>query len=310
MNWSKVLLIIVSIIIALLLWFHVVTERTYTYTYTFPVLTTGTLPKEYVIANELPESLRVVLRGKGKYLLNQIFNPGKIFIDLSKLSYGEKRYIITKDDLLLVSSRLQLVRVEPTNELRIFVDRISTRQVPIRSRLTIIPEPGFTVVGDPEFSPESVIVYGPERDIKAIKEVYTLPETLGGYNISTTVRVPLQRFAAQIKLNVDTVIAKINIEPLAQKTLSKVYVNIVGGPPKSGYTIPRFITVKLSGAKGSIENLRKSRVQAIVDYQSALKSKSGKVAPIIITPPGVQAVATIPESVKVVITKRITPEGK
>ena len=55
---------IVAVVMALLLWFHVATEKVYEYTKSFPVEISNT-PEELVLAREIPKEIQAKIQGKG-----------------------------------------------------------------------------------------------------------------------------------------------------------------------------------------------------------------------------------------------------
>ena len=72
--WFK----LVAVVMALLLWFHVATDKMYDHTDSFP-LEILNVPDPLILAEELPHQVSVTIRGKGKDLLKLLlFSERKI----------------------------------------------------------------------------------------------------------------------------------------------------------------------------------------------------------------------------------------
>ena len=71
---------IVAVVMALLLWFHVATEKVYEYTKSFPVEMSN-VPEGLVLAREVPKEIQVKIQGKGKELLKLLLMEKRIIRD-------------------------------------------------------------------------------------------------------------------------------------------------------------------------------------------------------------------------------------
>ena len=303
MSPKKVVIIILAVIAAVFIWFHVVTERVYTYTFSFSVRTTGNVAKNFVLASELPESLQVVINGRGKDLISQFQTKGEIIIDLNKLSYGKKTINLKEEKAILASPKLTVVNIKPSSEIEIVLDRLKSMEVPVISKLKIIPETGFVVSSELVFSPEKVIIYGPEKQISEIDEVYTVQETLANFNISTSKPIPLEMISKLIHTSTETVIVSIEIEELSEKSLAEIPIVIRKAPSRPGYTIPRSAKVKLSGPKSMIDKLAAKNIEVYFYYQEYSRKNNGIVQLKVDVPKPIQVILLDPEEVKFVPRK-------
>ncbi|MCK4352799.1 hypothetical protein KAW65_05260 [candidate division WOR-3 bacterium] len=90
---------IFSLLIALLLWFYVMTERVYEKTLIIP-LSFVNLSENLSFAEQPPKSVKVRIRGKGKELIRLKFGEyPKIVSDFSKVRKGWKRVDLKKKDV-------------------------------------------------------------------------------------------------------------------------------------------------------------------------------------------------------------------
>jgi YbbR domain-containing protein len=97
-NWG---IKILSLFIALLVWWHVRTERTYEVSFSLP-LCLRNLPSQISFVEEPPESVKVVIQGKGKDLVRLRWGRSlEAVYDLSNATSGWKRIDLSKDNIKL-----------------------------------------------------------------------------------------------------------------------------------------------------------------------------------------------------------------
>ncbi len=290
-------LALVSLFAAVVLWLHVVTEKEYSQEFILPLRVVD-LPQRYVVGNRVPRFVRVKLRGRGKDLFAQLVAGGQAVISARKFSYGRKTVRLSAENLRLVSSQLEVEEIISPKSVVIDIDRRTKRSVRVVSRLVVEPARGFVLKSPLRLEPQTVSVEGPEKRVSKVREVYTVAETLRGFNTSTSVVVGLLPPGEMVRVIPDAVTAFIDVEPIVDRRIDGVAVNLTGAPRRAGKLAPQRISVVISGAKSDVENIKPSDIKALVSY-SKLKV-AGKAKPDVICPKNVQVVSTIPEYIKLV----------
>lgn len=162
---------IVALAVALVVWFGVKTDRQTEVTW--PVeLEVVTRSDDETILTRLPESVEVTFAGTGKELLllgDQHYRVRKV---LERGRPGPRRVILGAGDVAETGNlNVKPVAVEP-NVITITVDRVGTKQVPLRAEGEIDPAEGFELAGRVRFEPPAVTLVG-ARSLLA--EIDTIP---------------------------------------------------------------------------------------------------------------------------------------
>ncbi|MBI4721721.1 MAG: hypothetical protein HY769_01755 [Candidatus Stahlbacteria bacterium] len=123
---------VLSLLTAILFWFHVITERTYETTIIVPIQYID-LGSNLLITKLPPPSVKVKIRGKGKELL-RFRGSAKILIDLSDNELGWKRIDLTKDEIELPSESKLTVVSGPTPKS--FVMRVEEK---VKKSVKVMP---------------------------------------------------------------------------------------------------------------------------------------------------------------------------
>ncbi|RKZ32224.1 hypothetical protein DRQ33_06265 [bacterium] len=306
-NFKKIALVILALIIAVILWLHVITEREYETDMDFQLVVENVPPK-YMIANPLPQNVHIRIRGRGKDLIAQQFAEGKAIISLENFSYGRKTITLSQENLRFISSEIELVEVLSPREIEIYLDRRTTREVPVKSRLTVIPADGMYCPEPPKLKPSVVTLEGPESKLLQINSIYTVQETLRGFNIFTTFLVPLERPDELVRPIPDTISVLVQVAKLAQRRIENISIKLVNFPRMAGAIEPSMLDVIISGPGDKVEKIAPEQIEVYVNYNDIKEEKdTDKIVPIkptVIVPDEVQVIGTDPESVRFIPRKK------
>ena len=143
-------------------------------------------PRGFIIASPGPQSVNVRLRGSKKTIRQ--LNPYMVSVqvDLSQRQIGLVSINLTSDDVL-VPEGLEVVVIEP-NTLRVDLEREVSLRVPVVPRFVGTPAAGSTR-GEPEVSPNQVLVTGPEPMLTRLDSLSTRPINLEGRALTFDERV-------------------------------------------------------------------------------------------------------------------------
>jgi YbbR domain-containing protein len=183
-NWTLKLL---SLVFALILWMFIMGERHLEVGYTVP-LELQNIPKELIIANQVPSLIDVRISGPRTLLMKVSPNDISINVDLSDLKPGLTTFKRLEEQLNLPSG-MRVTRVSPSF-VDIRLDRRKEKNVPIKVVLSGEPDPGYRVTGLKAI-PDKVAISGAESEIKTISEVMTEPIDLKGVTENFSEIVPL-----------------------------------------------------------------------------------------------------------------------
>jgi len=295
---------IVAVVMALFLWFHVATEKVYEHTKSFPVKISN-IPEDLILAREVPEEVQVRLQGKGKELLKLLLMEKKnLQIDIENFRVGEKNYSFKPEEVPLPEVlELRVKEILFPKSIKINLDRLIGKKVPIRSQIEIFPEEGYVQVGQLSLHPHEVVISGPRRLVRGINSIQTemmvlesvtgpisdrvgltLPE---GYNLELSFR-ELDFFA--------------DIQKATGKEIPGVPVQTVNLPRGRKVKVqPDSINVVIFGGENVVNQLTKDQIKVTLDCARVKRNKETKLQPFVKLPPLVSLIRTEPESLVVTI---------
>ncbi len=183
-NWT---LKLISIVFAILLWIFIMGERRLEVGFRVP-LELQNIPKQLIIANEVPSLVDVRISGPRTLLMKVSPNDISIVVDLSDLRPGLTTFKRLEERLNLPSG-LRVTRLSPSF-IDLKLERVKEKLVPVHVSLTGQPLEGFKVAAV-KAVPDKVAIAGAETELKGINEVRTEDVDLTGVNEGFSVIVPL-----------------------------------------------------------------------------------------------------------------------
>lgn len=170
-----------SLFTAILLWFHVITERTYEITVVSPIQCIK-LDKNLLITKAPPESAKIKIKGKGKELL-RFSRSVQIILDLSETDPGWQRIDLKEENVELPpESKITIVSIPSPKSFVIRIEEMAKKTV------KIIPD----LKSDINFQllPESIEISGGKSAVTAISKI-TTEEINPSNKLPATLRVRL-----------------------------------------------------------------------------------------------------------------------
>ena len=177
---------ILALAIGILVWFVLsartrerISERSYRI-----ALSVVNIPPRTIIASPLAAAVDVRVRGPFTALRQVDSTKLEAVVDLQGAERGEKIYRLSPDDIN-IPPEIEVVSISP-GELRIVLDAVADRVLPIAANLTGAPAAGYTVA-DVAVAPRSARVEGPAATLSQMKTITTDPVSLEGREASFSV---------------------------------------------------------------------------------------------------------------------------
>jgi len=182
-------LLLLSILIAVILWFQVHGQGQGSVSLDVPLQVRG-LPQNMAIVNDLPDHVRVTVRGLQARLGSLASQDVRVPLDASDLKEpGVVERPIEVDDVRLPAG-LMIVKLQP-DKVQLQVDRVVTRSIRVHPRLDL-PD-GWKAI-DIRVEPAAVRLVGPEVWLDALQTAETTmvrPEVkMGPFEIRAGVQSP------------------------------------------------------------------------------------------------------------------------
>ena len=163
-DWALKLL---ALVFAVILWFYADAEQNPITNKQFDIpVQYINQAEEYVISDGAP-TVRVTVRGKGTDLSSLRSDDFTATVDLSGAMPGDNEY----DIVIEAPNVAERFSYQPT-KTRLVVDRMQTKQVPVRVQTTGTLPTGYELIST-DVTPEQVTISGLEKDLSAISFVET-----------------------------------------------------------------------------------------------------------------------------------------
>ncbi len=300
--FANILLKITAVLLAVLLWFHVVSKKHYEYGITLPV-TEIDLPSGIGPVSGFPDSLVVRVTADGKRLLRTDWKKAGLKIKATRLRRGINSLELNLETVSLVrAENVTLLDLPGAGSITIQLDRLDTLQVPIASRIIAASNGGTMYVADRIIlTPNQTRVIGPAALLSQIDSIPTESKVLNNGDSVHNMYVKLEPRAG-IHLQDDSVLARVSFEKAASRRFEPLPVtmgrNRLGGKAKID---PDRVAVDIQCPEAIIDTISSSGIKAQVNNDGSMQDGYLKVE--VTFPRRCTLLRVIPDSVRV----RITP---
>lgn len=272
---ERIIVFIVSLILALCLWMMVNLSRDFNLNIELPIQL-GTVPADMALAEDLPETATVSVSGEGWQLINFYNNPPSINIDVAD------EEVNLHDQVQQQMNALPNIGIQKVQPLILSVeleDRVS-KKVPIRPNVEVsfINQYGF--IDSTQINPDSVTVSGAVSLVQQIDEWAT--DSLHIDNVSEDISrtIPLQEPGELIQLSQNEVRYNAGV---TQYTEGEVKVNVSTRNFPQGRMVsfnPTSITVKYDiPIEEYTEISDEVPFDAYITYNQIMEDSTGFVIP-------------------------------
>jgi hypothetical protein len=294
-----------SVLAALILWFHVTAGATFTTLISVPVR--YILPvRGLMVASETPQRVMVLVRGTGRalisYNLRRITDQSGqyVLINLAGLSAGRHRIVVERNQILLGTEAIEIESIIENGEFDVTLDLKLSKAVTV----DVDSLPGLevakdaVVVGKPTVVPQYVTIEGPEKIIASLNKVPI--ETLLQNHVSlsdTILRARLKEdFRDYVTVEPKQVALRFTVERLMEKTIGGIPVRLRNFPWRRRFaTDPDSVTVTVRGPESLVSKVEAESITVEIPYQSfvqKLESGEDSVQPTVAFPNGVTGSVT------------------
>jgi YbbR domain-containing protein len=294
--WVK----IAALILAILLWFHVATEKVYQDDVYLP-LTSVDITGDLLLIEPPPDSILITVAATGKKLLRTDWKKRGLKLLINRNHPGRFRVEFGANNLSLVNAEeVDIISILEPRDITLNCDRKIMKELPVRCRVVIQPDEGFAVTTADSLIPSIVLVTGPNRVMTDLDFVETEEKLLEGVrnNLERKIAVNAGDIYGLI-FEPDTVVAIVEVEPVKRVSFSNLPVKIINSPPEITVKIePDTVKIALSGRADAVDSVSAAFISVIADY--ARRDSLGIIPLQVIFPPFVTLAGQSVETVKVI----------
>lgn len=300
---------LLAVVVATFFWFSVVTENEHEYNLEVPLRITS-VPVDRILVGSLPATATVRFRGKGKALLALLFSgDARIQLDLSNLTKSTEVPLA----LSMIQTRHRRLPVSPIQILapravHVELDDLVSKSVPITRAFQLSPTPGYTIVGSPHISPDSVIITGPKQNVRLIRSVVTEPEEFPDLHrdFQREIRLQMPADSLQILVSHETIMITAAVQKLIEITLNGVAIVVENAPHDMLVTpLPSTLSLTLEGGEQLLMGLKREDVRAAIAYRGKWRNGTDGYLPKITVPEGVRYHSIRPTEFKLMLESKV-----
>ena len=180
---------LVALLLALLVYLNVYTDRPATMVVSFPLQITD-LPDSMTLVGPAPSAVQAELRGSGKQLIRLRLAEPVLRISLANARPGRYERALGAGDLPLPpESGPQVERLIGPLMIELQIDRKETRRIPVAPRGEVEPGAGREWSGRVQVEPARVVVTGPASVLARLDSIRLEPVRIEGRRDTMRVEV-------------------------------------------------------------------------------------------------------------------------
>jgi YbbR domain-containing protein len=169
-----------ALLLAVLVYLNVYTDRTTTMLVSFPIEYTE-LPESLSVSGPLPAVVQAELRGTGKQLILLRVKEPRVKLSLSGARRGRYERALAASDLPLPEDgSIVMENLVGPRVVTLEIDRRVHRDLPVTPQVTGQPAPGFAWTGVALAEPSHVRVTGPEQALLELDTLELSPVQIDG----------------------------------------------------------------------------------------------------------------------------------
>lgn len=298
---KKLNIFIASIVFSIILWASISLSDSY-YTNIEVKLTLTNFIDGYTTGSNIPEKVKLRVRGQGWRLVSINVGPETEFrVSVSRDS-GQQNislYNYLEANRWLLSD-VDIINLSP-DSLNFFVERIMTKKLPVASGLNLDFKPGYDLASDIILQPDSVIVQGPLSYLRTKKEIRTENKSLGVLDSKINTEVTLEKLTG-FEYSTNLVDVTLDVQRIVDKQFENIQVDVLDIPTgREVVLLPNKININLRGGIEILGKLKPDQFRAYVKYKTLVDDTTGSVIPEIILPKNISLQFTKPDRLRYVI---------
>ena len=267
-----------ALLLAILLWLFVISGNQYTMMLDLPIEARN-LSSQKTYLEEVPGYASVILKGKGRdlfksYLL-QKYTDFKLVLDLDGISQ-EYEFILNeyfekypRKVVIPSSHNVSFVEVVYPNRIKIKLDEVMEKKVPIVSNIWSVIKDGYVQIGSTKFTPDSIKIIGPKVELKKVNGIFTIKDSILNLSKNYKGRVDLIMPNRLIKYSSERVNYFFNVQQISERIVVDIPVKVIN--KIKGIRVfpsPQTVSLTLIGGVNQIADIKPSDILVVVDFKS------------------------------------------
>lgn len=257
-----------AVVLAILLWAHVATDKEYTVEASLPV-TSVTHAANLTLTDPPPDTIVALLEAKGKTLLRSGWRRAGVVIRLDNLRIGQRDVRLDQSNVSIIESEgIEFHEIIRPKNYRFTLDRLESKTLPVISRITVRPAPGFAVSASGEITPATVTARGPRATLQGVSHVSTEVREFADVRSDLALTLALDSAGFYgVEFDPDHVIYRTKVTAVRQRSFEHVPVALFNAPDGYLELTPSEITLIISGPETDINQMDAGQISVSANFR-------------------------------------------
>ncbi len=304
-----ILIFLGALLFSALLWAYVRLSAAYEADVDLPIKLTA--PKGYALASGLPERLHTRVRGAGwQILLMDFTNNASFQFDLSERALPAEDLVTLHSDELtnaaVLPSELRILKVEP-DSIELHFGKAIGKKLAVMPRLEVQPARGYTVVGEPEVTPNAISVVGAAFILDSMVTIPTQSLQVTGAREDVDRVLPIADSLNNLISfpNEPKITVHVSVQAIGERKITGVPLDVESLPQQYELLlIPSRVAVTVRGGVEELAKLPPSAIHAHIVYNPMLFDTAQSISPHVELPKGLTYLSCDPPVLKFILQKR------
>ncbi|WP_434036552.1 CdaR family protein [Formosa sp. 4Alg 33] len=284
-------------------------SRTFTNTITFSVNTVN-IPETFVVLNDSSQQLNVTLKTYGFKFLRYYLSSPKLTVDYddklsltdSTFSWNQQRSYSKINDQF--DKDVEVISISP-DVLKFKYDENATKDIPVVLNKKVQFSPGYDVLKGFTITPDTIHVVGPEKILKALTHIETVPLDLKDVHldIGQTLKLELPENKDHIQFSHESVRLSAKVEKFTEGVFN-IPVAIKNVPSNLSLKYyPKSVSVSYYTNLDGFKDVQEKDFKVECDYAKHLENQSYLVPELVAKPESVKSAKIIQQKIEFIITE-------
>jgi len=277
--FTNIWLRIAAVVMGLLLWFHVATEKKYNYEVKVPIKEI-IVKENLALASQPPESLTIIVSATGKQLLRRSWKETGLRINASQYPPGKHNFELNISNTLLPDAGvITLAEIVRPRTFLLDIDYFDEAKIKVAPNLITTPDDGFAVKTEQAPVPPEITIRGARSILQKISQVTTEQKEVTGLRNNIEVVLKVQEPEGYgLSIEPDTVRVNIEIVPVRTRLFEKIPIIVYNSPSgKRLRPIPATVDIEMTGPHDEINLLNRNALIASVDFGKLATADSAPI---------------------------------
>ena len=304
---------ITTVFFAFFVWFYVVMDNVYQWSFLIPIRITN-IREGKVLAQEIPSHAKIKFEGVGRRLMAfRILNYPEVALelDINSISRYYNFELIRRKENYLKNIKIpkgfnvKALDILSPDTVKIRLNNLETKKIPIKFFGEIVPAAGFTVVGKITVEPDSVEISGAERLLQDINNIQTEKNKFKNQKKDIHKKVRLAQLTKLVQITNEWVTLNVDIQKIGVYSIPGIPVKVINIPSNLDITvIPSTLSLTIEGGVEYISSMNEDSIQVYIDYKRRRLLDDGVTYAVYIeTPKGVKRWESDPQGFRLNIQR-------